>query len=749
MRLGDGTDLLGVNDPRSASIGIIRVDPTDVRQDVLTAILAQDELHREQIAIVLHEQNKAFQRPVDFDGLKDMRRTLKADLVIVARAGSSSAEFARQRRFPVYSSLESFANSMLAEEPAQDSKRGWFGRKQKVGAPTEAAEMRQPLPVLLPDPEEENVAQFAIPPQAGASMKDEEEDIPTQTFPNAGIAAVGATYLDHTDEDELAPPPMKPVANGMNRNPGEVEKTASTSPVAGSNEPRIIELRKTTKPLDAIAPTAGAAGAASIAAAPASKPMKGGNMQRRRVAPVGTMLAAGGLGAAAFAANATQTGGAPPGGGVTGAQGGGGGGGGRRRRSRRLLALLLVLLTVLLLAGIAFASPPGQQVLKNILPGPTTTATVTITPVSQDVNDTFVITAITGTPDIAKRQVQARIISVTSASASASAHATGPIPGQQATGTLTFINTNLQSVTISGGILTGKSGVAISFSGFTVPAGSATTRGIAVNQGTSGNIPALDIAGSCCASGILVRNFTAFSGGVNPQPNKVITSNDIATASNNLINTVKPQAQSQLAALVKSTESVVPNSLSCKTNVSANHKAGDVASTVTVTGTATCSEEVYDKAGALKLAANLLTMQAAQKPGPGYAPAQNKIVTGVTGVTVIDSNQTVSLLVSADGIWVYQFSAQLKQQLAAAIANKGESAAITYLKAQTGVRDVSISISGGATTLPGATAITIIITSVNGPTATPTLTVGSPTPTTNPGSTPTPSPTPQNGQGGS
>ncbi len=49
MRQGDGADLLGANDPRSASIGIIYVAPTDDRQSVLAAILTQDKLGRKQV----------------------------------------------------------------------------------------------------------------------------------------------------------------------------------------------------------------------------------------------------------------------------------------------------------------------------------------------------------------------------------------------------------------------------------------------------------------------------------------------------------------------------------------------------------------------------------------------------------------------------------------------------------------------------------------------------------------------------
>src|SRR5437868_11545393 len=111
MKQGNGSDLLGANDPRSASIGIIYVSPDDDRESVLAAILTQEKLGRKQIAIVLPSQNKAFQRPVDFDDLKNMRHKLQASLVIVASHGSSPAEFARQRHFPLFTSLENYGQS--------------------------------------------------------------------------------------------------------------------------------------------------------------------------------------------------------------------------------------------------------------------------------------------------------------------------------------------------------------------------------------------------------------------------------------------------------------------------------------------------------------------------------------------------------------------------------------------------------------------------------------------------------------
>src|SRR2546421_5913245 len=118
MRQGNGSDLLGPSDPRSATIGIIYVAPNDDRESVLAAILTQEKLGRKQIAIVLPNQNRAFQRPVDFDGLKNMWRKLQAKLIILAPQGSRPAEFARQRRFTYFTSVGNYKQSLQDENEA-------------------------------------------------------------------------------------------------------------------------------------------------------------------------------------------------------------------------------------------------------------------------------------------------------------------------------------------------------------------------------------------------------------------------------------------------------------------------------------------------------------------------------------------------------------------------------------------------------------------------------------------------------
>ena len=268
----------------------------------------------------------------------------------------------------------------------------------------------------------------------------------------------------------------------------------------------------------------------------------------------------------------------------------------------------------------------------------------------------------------------------------------------------------------------------VTFNGpISVPAspGFLTITGFAVNVGSAGNIGELDISGSCRAAGIMVKK-GAFTGGQDPQPNSEVQQGDIDGAANALTASLTPGTQSDLQKQIKPNEQIVPDTFKCNISTfNANHKAGDHARSVTVTVAVTCTEEVCDQQATLAMAANLLKAQASKDSGSAYALTGN-VVTGVTKATALDTRGMVSLLVSAQGVWVYQFSNAVKQDLANHIANKSEQDAKAYLLGQPGVSDVKIVVSSG-TTLPDASHITIEIVAIPGATATPTVTPGNPT----------------------
>ncbi len=423
----------------------------------------------------------------------------------------------------------------------------------------------------------------------------------------------------------------------------------------------------------------------------------------------------------------------------------------RRRFWRRtvLLLVLLVLLSGALVFGI-FAARGGIPGLPGNL-----NATVTITPASVLEQDNYLIEALlTGTPDPAQRQISARMLTQTSDTKTGTGNATGSIPAKQASGPLKFQNVTGSSLTIASTTLHGKSGVPVSFNGpVTVPAtGTIVVTGFAVNAGASGNIAAFDISGSCCFSGIFVNNTGPFTGGQDAQPNSIIQQSDIDNAAKPLITSLSQDTQNKLQMQVKSNERVVDGSFNCKPTVNPSVKAGTKAKSVTVTVQVACTEEVYDFAAAQSMATSLLQQKAQSDPNLNAQFAlDGKIVTNVLSdslVSVADGKQQVNIEMQAQGLWVYQFTEQMQQNIKNSLVKHTKADALSILEHDVGVAKAQISISSGNMMPANANDITLTIQTLPGAQqGTPT---GSPaaTPTSLP-TQPATSPTPINGLGGS
>jgi len=103
----------------------------------------------------------------------------------------------------------------------------------------------------------------------------------------------------------------------------------------------------------------------------------------------------------------------------------------------------------------------------------------------------------------------------------------------------------------------------------------------------------------------------------------------------------------------------------------------------------------------------LLAQQAVNELGPNYMLA-GSIESTVRQISVVDIHDTVSLLVQAQGTWVYTFSAADQQNIKHHLANLSQQNALQYLTAQPGVASAQIELSSG-NTLPAAAHITIVI----------------------------------------
>ena len=662
MRQDDGSELLGVNDPRSATIGVIHVAPNDDRPSVLTAILLQEKLGRDQVVIVLPEQNKAFQRPVAFDGLKNMRRGLQAQIIFVAPSGPGPAEFARQRRFPVYSSLEDYAETFQGESSTQeDVKRGWlFGRREKsqradpdTPAPlpidTTEDEQTQPLPGdITPIPEQ-------VPVEANGEVGDQKDQLLSPGAINEEEEQEFPVAAPITQEDDLVP-----VEAG-----GEPQPDAISEPDSDPDSGVITFHQPSSEPVNSFpSPVV----PASIVPA---HPVRRGSLPYARS-------------------------------------------GNRRPWLIAAAVLLLLLIGGYIVSRVFFTTPLS--------------ATVTITPVSNDLKNTYTISAVIGTPDLARRQVQARLLFSTTPMQSKTVNATGTgsIAATQAVGILTFYNSAnfMQSIPVNTVFVGADGVVVVNDERADIPAANPPLEGLvtvtahAVKPGASGDISAFDINGPCCLSGVTVRNGAAFSGGQDAQSYTYVQQSDIDGAANTLESSLTENAQASLQKQMHANEQLA-GSPQCLSNVTANHAASDKVANVTVNVAVTCLGEVYNHQDAVLMTEGLLKVEAGNKLGAGYSLVGN-VVSGVTQATV-GKNDTVLLLVNAEGLWVYQFSDAQKKSLAKLIAGRSQKDAKSLLQGQTGVSKATIQLSqSGGDTLPmDPRQITIVTQSVAGIQGTP------------------------------
>jgi len=382
-----------------------------------------------------------------------------------------------------------------------------------------------------------------------------------------------------------------------------------------------------------------------------------------------------------------------------------------------LIVAGLVLLVLLIAGSVILAA----GLLQGGGSGAARSARITITPASQDVKNTFVIKAVTGTPDPSQYQVGARLVSSTTPAQSQKVSATGSkqIAAMQATGTL-VITCRASSVPITipaGTVFTGTDGAQIATDVTVTASGCYTTASAhAVQPGAGGNIPANDM--NQPYNGYSINNAAAFSGGQGPQTVTLVQQSDIDGATNTL-EANPPNAHQVLQGQVRANEQMV-GTPQCTPNVTADHKAGDQAASVTVTVSFRCAGEVYDRDGALSMAARQLTTQAATRPGPGYTPV-GKIATALTQTALADaSTGTVKLTVNAEGLWVFQFSDAQKLSLARLIAGKSKQNVQSLLSARKGVSSISIQVSGGdGSTLPTDPGqIAIVVQSMPGAQAT-------------------------------
>lgn len=356
--------------------------------------------------------------------------------------------------------------------------------------------------------------------------------------------------------------------------------------------------------------------------------------------------------------------------------------------SRRIITLLLVVVLLLLVGGMADVS------LAPYL------ATVTITPQSKFFAESYQFFAVGGKLDPTQYQVYSHKVSSTSAPQSHAEEATGTAhtSGKQARGTLAFYNGASTQKTIQAGtrcttsngiVLVTDDSVTLGAADPPISFGEATVNAHALLVGTSGNIATLS---SCSINdnAVTAQSSGAFKGGQASQTYTVVTASDIGHATPTLVALAKAEAQTALSKKIPANEALPAQSVVCVPEVIPNPGVNESAKKVVVTVTATCTGQVYDKAGAVSLADNEYRIHAANFLGASYA-----LIGGIKTVftQVVDTQRGIIVLwLNVQGIWLFQFSTFKKQELVALIRGKSQKDASALLLKQEGVATMDIQV---------------------------------------------------------
>jgi serine/threonine protein kinase len=323
-------------------------------------------------------------------------------------------------------------------------------------------------------------------------------------------------------------------------------------------------------------------------------------------------------------------------------------------------------------------------------------ATIQILPSSRDVKNIFTTSAVTGTPDNTQSQVQARQVTA-SQSQSQTTPTTGSkqTPATRAIGTLSVTCLSPSSpLTINAGtVFTGNDKISVATDTTVTTSGCHTPiTAHAVKSGQNGNITAKDIDQPY--QGYKVLNETAFSEGQDAKTIAVVAQSDIDTTSAALEDVLMPAVKQALPTKLNANERSFGDP-QCTPTATSDHAAGDEATKVTVSMTMSCTVESYDNDGAQARAKALLSNQAANNLGSDYGLIGN-ITTTIGQPTLVDNSPgTISLPVTAEGVWVYKWSNDQKQYLARKVAGKSAQKVKFLLAGQKGVDAVNLQLSRG------------------------------------------------------
>ncbi|MGH2493245.1 MAG: baseplate J/gp47 family protein [Ktedonobacteraceae bacterium] len=345
-------------------------------------------------------------------------------------------------------------------------------------------------------------------------------------------------------------------------------------------------------------------------------------------------------------------------------------------RTPPLFLLFLLLLCVFVVGDLA-----DTQLIAMLTP----TATIAIMPDARSL--TFSSTATLG-------KLLSPITLTESQTVPTTGH--GHQDARHASGTLTFYNglSTGQSVA-AGTFVTEQDGISVSVvtdASVTIPAANPPSLGEtsipahAVQTGTGGNIPAEEI-NATLASGLYVKNLTAFVGGQDARDFLLVTKADRDTTATTLQAKVSASMTAALHGQLLSGQALHP--MPCTPATSADHAPGEEAAHLTITVSETCTAVAYDMQQLQARATQLLAAQAAHTLGTGYLPVGSVRLT-VTKATAMQTTSIGVLAFTCVGTFAYTLSAQAQQHLKALLAGQPRRVALRWLLQQRGIHTASI-----------------------------------------------------------
>jgi hypothetical protein len=249
---------------------------------------------------------------------------------------------------------------------------------------------------------------------------------------------------------------------------------------------------------------------------------------------------------------------------------------------------------------------------------------------------------------------------------------------------VTFYNAAPYSQTLAvGTVLTGADGVEIVTDALAViPAGNPPIEGeVTVPAhttaiGPQGNIASLDLNGLCCMAGVSVKNAAAFHDGQYAYDYPMVTQADIDHVAGPLLATLTLETQESLQAEVHPNERLA-GPVGCQPAVTPDHPVGSNASQVTVSASVTCHVQVYDHEAVVQLVTTTLMHEAMTTLDTDYT------LRGTTSTTITQVGTpphakpgTLTLLVTGQGVWVYQVHTAEQARLTKLIAGLSRQAAV-------------------------------------------------------------------------